>query len=94
MNQDELVNRLQKASDLQEELASMSNDKLADLLLEVWADMELFTYNSELLDVIIQRMRSGLTTGVVDGAKRCPECDSEIIVCIMGHCCGEVTPRQ
>lgn len=29
-----------------------------------------------------------------DGAKLCPECDSEIAVCMMGHYCGEVTPRR
>lgn len=31
-------------------------------------------------------------TRAVDGARVCPECDSEIAVCMMGHYCGEKRP--
>lgn len=62
MKQEELWDRLQKATELQDKFASMSNAELANLLLErVWANIELFSYESELLDVAIDRLRSGPT---------------------------------
>lgn len=84
MNREDLVSRLQESNDLQEKFASMSNGELADLLLEkVWADMELFTYNSELLDVAIERLRSGLTQRPLDGAT--PEGFCECGISIESH---------
>ena len=59
MNRDKLFNHLQRSSNLQEELAKKSNNELADLLLDkIWAKMELFTYNSDLLDIVIERLKS------------------------------------
>lgn len=40
------------------------------------------------------QLESGLTKDAPDRAKRCPECGSEIVMCMMGHYCGEVTPRR
>lgn len=50
------------------------------------ADMEV------LYDIVAACDESGTTTLAGGRARVCPECGSEIAVCMMGHYCGEKTP--
>lgn len=46
----------------------------------------------ELLAKVIELKESAQHTLAGGRAKVCPECGSEIAVCMMGHYCGEKTP--
>jgi hypothetical protein len=46
----------------------------------------------ELLPRLLEVAKTAQYTLAGGRARVCPECDSEIAVCMMGHYCGEKTP--
>lgn len=54
----ELWEAMCKSNDVEKELATTSNDELADLLMNhVWAQMDMFSPASTLVEVVIERLR-------------------------------------
>lgn len=54
----EFANALIESAERTERLRAMSNEKLAELLQKyVWADMEIFSPDSDLIGVLIDRLR-------------------------------------
>ena len=77
----------------------MSNDKIESIVKDTleFIEEEFFeTTAGEKMDLanFLRNRLAAQKSFATDGAKRCPECDSEIVVCMMGHYCGEVTPRR
>ncbi len=58
MKEREIVERMLASFESQEKLEAMTNAELADVLMnKVWANMELFTPESDLIGAVIDRLR-------------------------------------
>ena len=57
-------------------------------------DKVLAEYNKVDNDEYFTDVIYGLLKDVTIKDELCPECDSEIAVCMMGHYCGEVIPND
>ena len=57
-------------------------------------DKVLAEYNKVDNDEYFTDVIYGLLKDVTIKDELCPECDSEIAVCMMGHYCGEVITRK
>ena len=57
----------------------------------VLAEHKKSEYDSVFEDVVYGLLKD---VTIKDEPKLCPECDSEIAVCMMGHYCGEVITRK
>ncbi len=58
MNEQELIRVLLDSAKTKQNFSSMTNEELAGLLIsEIWADIDLFTPESDLLSAVIDRLR-------------------------------------
>lgn len=58
MNKQELINRMIESVKNSKRFEAMTNAELADLLMSsVWAGMDMFTPNSDLISAVIDRLR-------------------------------------
>ena len=58
MNQQELIERLTESAKQEEKFSSMTNEELAKFLInEVWAHLGLLTPESNLISIVIDRLR-------------------------------------
>lgn len=57
MNEQELIERMSMSLAYSKRLAALTNAKLADELMSVWAVMEMFTAESDVVSAAIDRLR-------------------------------------
>lgn len=58
MNEQRFIDALSESVKRGKEFGTMTNAELADLLMnKIWATMELFTFESDLIQAVIDRLR-------------------------------------
>ena len=58
MNEQKLIGQLNESAKRLERFRKLTDNELADLLVsEIWANMNLFTPESDLMSIVVDRLR-------------------------------------